>query len=77
MSELTPFLIGAKIQQPTLFVAGDIDAVVLMYGEQIKTLEQNIPNLKKKVMIPGAGHWIQQERPSEVNELLVEFLKGL
>ena len=77
MSELTPFLIGAKIQQPTLYVAGEIDAVVLMYGEQIKTLEQNIPNLKKKVMIPGAGHWIQQERPSEVNELLVEFLKGL
>lgn len=77
MSEFTPFLIGAKIQQPTLFVAGEIDAVVLMYGEQIKTLEQNIPNLKKKVMIPGAGHWIQQERPNEVNALLIEFLKGL
>ena len=77
MSELTPFLIGAKIQQPTLFVAGEIDAVVLMYGEQIKTLGQNIPNLKKKVMIPGAGHWIQQERPSEVNEQVIEFLKDL
>ena len=77
MSELTPFLIGAKIQQPTLFVAGEIDAVLLMYGEQIKTLEQNVPNLKKKVIVPGAGHWIQQERPGEVNELLIEFLKGL
>ena len=28
-------------------------------------------------MIDGAGHWIQQERPAEVNELLIEFLSGL
>ncbi len=25
-------------------------------------------------LIPGAGHWIQQERPEEVNALLIEFL---
>ena len=36
-----------------------------------------MPNLKKKVIIPGAGHWIQQERPKEINEILVEFLKSL
>jgi pimeloyl-ACP methyl ester carboxylesterase len=29
------------------------------------------------VLLPGAGHWIQQERPEEVNRLLVDFLKGL
>jgi pimeloyl-ACP methyl ester carboxylesterase len=33
--------------------------------------------LTKKVILPGAGHWIQQERPTEVNALLVEFLKSV
>ena len=30
-----------------------------------------------QVAIPGAGHWIQQERPDEVNRLLLGFLEGL
>ena len=33
--------------------------------------------LTKKVLVPGAGHWIQQERPNEVNDLLIEFLASL
>jgi pimeloyl-ACP methyl ester carboxylesterase len=36
-----------------------------------------MPNCRKKVIIPGAGHWLQQERPKEINDLLVEFVKGL
>ncbi len=72
--ELTPFLNGVKIRQPTLFVAGELDGVITMYREAFDSLEASIPNLQKKVLIPGAGHWIQQERPKEVNELLVEFL---
>jgi len=36
-----------------------------------------MPNLKKKVLIPGAGHWVQQERPQEVNDLIIEFLNNL
>jgi pimeloyl-ACP methyl ester carboxylesterase len=35
------------------------------------------PNLKKQMIIPGAGHWIQQERLAEVNQLLIEFLRSL
>jgi pimeloyl-ACP methyl ester carboxylesterase len=30
----------------------------------------------KKVMIEGSGHWIQQERPQEVNAAVLEFLKA-
>jgi pimeloyl-ACP methyl ester carboxylesterase len=33
--------------------------------------------LRKKVLVPGAGHWIQQERPNEVNDLFIEFLASL
>jgi pimeloyl-ACP methyl ester carboxylesterase len=28
-------------------------------------------------MLPGCGHWTQQERPREVNAALVEFLRSL
>jgi pimeloyl-ACP methyl ester carboxylesterase len=34
-------------------------------------------DLRKLVLIPGCGHWTQQERPDEVNQELVGFLKGL
>jgi pimeloyl-ACP methyl ester carboxylesterase len=40
-------------------------------------MEETMPNLRKKVVLPGAGHWIQQERPAEVNQGLREFLAGL
>jgi len=75
--ELTFFLNGAKIRQPALFVAGELDGVRVMYRRAFETLETPIPNLKKKVLIPGAGHWVQQERPNEVNRLLIEFLTAL
>jgi len=28
-------------------------------------------------MLPGCGHWTQQERPREVNDAMLEFLKGV
>ncbi len=73
--ELTPFLSGAKIHQPSMFIAGAEDSVVAMMGPSIEKQEESMTNLKKKVLIPGAGHWVQQERPQEVNELLIDFLK--
>ena len=71
----TAFLSEAKLLQPALFVAGEEDAVITMYREGFDNLEQVVPNLTRKVLLPGAGHWIQQERPRAVNELLIEFLK--
>jgi len=73
--ELTPFLNGAKIHQPSLFIAGELDGVIAMSRPAFDNLERSVPGLKRKVLIPGAGHWVQQERPQEVNELLTEFLK--
>ena len=75
--ELTGFLDGARLGQPALFVAGEKDAVVEFYADAYQTLEINAPNLAKKVLLPGAGHWIQQERPAEVNQLLIEFLRSV
>jgi pimeloyl-ACP methyl ester carboxylesterase len=75
--ELTPFLEGAKILQPAVFAAGDRDIVIEMASDGYKNLESSVPSLRKKHLIPGAGHWTQQERPAEVNELLIEFLRSL
>jgi pimeloyl-ACP methyl ester carboxylesterase len=33
-----------------------------------------VPDLRGTVMVEGAGHWVQQERPAEVNTALLEFL---
>ena len=77
MWELTPFLNGAKLRQPTLFVAGERDVCITMYRDAFEALPQTVPGLRQRVLLPGAGHWIQQERPEEVNRLLVDFLKGL
>lgn len=68
----------ARISQPALFIAGAKDAVIRgPIGEKsLLDLETLVPNLRKKVVLPGAGHWIQQERPAEVNAELAAFLRA-
>ncbi len=73
----TPFLDGARLRQPTLFIAGEVDPVMQMYRRPYEALEKVIPDLRKKVVFPGVGHWVNQERPVEVNSLILEFLKNL
>jgi pimeloyl-ACP methyl ester carboxylesterase len=48
-----------------------------MYRDAFEAQPQTAPGLRQRVLLPGAGHWVQQERPEEVNRLLVDFLKGL
>ena len=72
---LAPFQ-GAKITPPALFIAGERDAVIAtpMGRAALDKMEESVPNLRGKVLVPGAGHWIQQERPKEVNAALLAFL---
>ena len=41
-----------------------------------RILKDWAPNLMRSVVVPDAGHWIQQERPDAVNALLLDFLRG-
>jgi len=68
-------LADAKVQQPALFIAGDRDTV--RGFTSIEAMKANVPNLRGAVMLPGCGHWTQQERPEEVNAHLVSFLRDL
>jgi pimeloyl-ACP methyl ester carboxylesterase len=73
----TPFLIGRKLLQPTLYVAGMDDAVVEFARPGVDNLDKSVPNLWKKVLLPGVGHWTEQEAPAEVTRLMVEFLHSV
>jgi len=67
---------GAQIRQPSLFIAGTEDSVIkgLIGAKRVHDMERVLPNLTNKLLIEGAGHWIQQERPAEVNAALIAFL---
>jgi pimeloyl-ACP methyl ester carboxylesterase len=43
----------------------------------IASLAYFVPQLRGTLMLPGCGHWTQQERPAEVNKAMLEFLRGL
>ncbi|OJH40235.1 alpha/beta fold hydrolase [Cystobacter ferrugineus] len=73
--EELPELATRKIHQPALFVIGEQDpGRAFAPVEPMKAL---VPHLHEPVIVPGAGHWVQQERPAEVNAALLSFLKGL
>ena len=44
---------------------------------QLDAFPKTLPGLRGSHILDGAGHWVQQERPAEVNKLLIDFLKGL
>jgi pimeloyl-ACP methyl ester carboxylesterase len=70
---------GASITVPALYMAGDLDLVVAFprMKEVIADLSRYIPQLRGTIMLPGCGHWTQQERVNEVNKGIIEFLRNL
>jgi pimeloyl-ACP methyl ester carboxylesterase len=73
--ETTPQLTDAKITVPSLFMAGTADPVLAF--TRTDRAAKVISGPYREVMIEGAGHWLQQERPDEVNAHLLEFLSEL
>ena len=73
---LAPFA-GARVTVPALYIAGDRDVVVKFprMDQLIPNLKLFVPNLTKTIMLPGCGHWTQQERADEVNAALIAFLR--
>lgn len=65
-------LAGAVIQPPALFITGSRDPA--RNPAAIERLPSVCADLRGLHILPGCGHWTQQERPAEVNELLVSFL---
>jgi pimeloyl-ACP methyl ester carboxylesterase len=73
--ELTESVDGAKVTMPSLFVAGALDAVIAMSPPSV--MDGHLDDHRGTVLVEGAGHWVQQERPDEVNAALLTFLDSL
>lgn len=65
------------IAQPAFFVGGANDGVIMMAAEALKAMPQFVTDLRINKLLPGIGHWTQQEAPREVNEVMLAFLKDL
>ncbi|WP_445170790.1 alpha/beta fold hydrolase [Mycolicibacterium sp. Dal123E01] len=71
--ESTPQLTEARITVPALFVGGSADPIgPTMNPARAREVVAG-PYTEK--WIEGAGHWVQQERADEVNQILLEFLR--
>jgi len=58
-------------------MVGDRDPVRHYAGPQEAAQQEWLTDLRGQIVLPGAGHWLQQERANEVNAALTEFLRGL
>jgi pimeloyl-ACP methyl ester carboxylesterase len=65
------------IEVPALFIGGEKDGPTIWGARAIERHPDTMPNIRGSHIIPGCGHWVQQERPKETNELLLEWLSGL
>jgi pimeloyl-ACP methyl ester carboxylesterase len=64
-----------RIEQPAIFITGSEDLVRrFMPG---RGMESWLTDLREHLVLDGAGHWIQQERPAEVNAALLRFLQSV
>lgn len=72
---LYPQLKDTKIEVPTFFLAGAKDIVLQFEAGWAEQLDSRITDLRGKVFIERAGHWVQVERPAAVTAALLNFLK--
>jgi pimeloyl-ACP methyl ester carboxylesterase len=63
----------ATVSQPPLFIGGERDCSVI-FGS-VMPMKTALPNLRKVVILPRCGHWVQEEQPQEVNTAILDFLQ--
>jgi len=73
--ELSATYANATITMPALFVAGEHDIVNQFMSDA--DMAHWLTDLRASITMPATGHWIQQERSGEVNEILLDFLSSL
>jgi pimeloyl-ACP methyl ester carboxylesterase len=71
--------LAEPITQPALFIAGERDPVLSFTRGRslVDAMDPHYRDLRGKLLIPGIGHWVQQEAPEPVNAAILSFLAGL
>lgn len=75
--ELMAPVAGAAVTVPALYMAGDRDFVATVFSQDIAKQSALVPKLRPPIMLPGCGHWTQQERAPEVSAAMIDFLRQL
>jgi pimeloyl-ACP methyl ester carboxylesterase len=75
--ELMAAFDGAAVTVPALYIAGDRDFVVAVFQQSVAKQSILVPKLRPTIMLPGCGHWTQQERAAEVSAAMIDFLRQL
>ena len=66
---------GRQIEVPSLFIAGRKDWGIYQVPGSIERMRDSAcTRMRSCILVEGAGHWVQQEQPQRVSELLIEFL---
>ena len=73
---MAPFA-DAAVTVPALYMAGDRDFVAAVFRQDIAKQSVLVPKLRPPIMLPGCGHWTQQERAPEVSAAMIDFLMQL
>lgn len=70
---------GVRVTVPALFAIGSRDVGLQIPGMDriIASMPQLVPDLRGSLIIQDAGHWLQQECPREVNDMILSFLHDL
>jgi pimeloyl-ACP methyl ester carboxylesterase len=67
----------SRVSMPSFFVGGDRDVVVVSNPAAVEAMKDVLPDFRGAVLLPGIGHWTQQEAPEAFNEALLGFLATL
>jgi pimeloyl-ACP methyl ester carboxylesterase len=68
---------GRTIDIPSMFIAGKSDWGTYQRPGNFERMQQSAcTRMLGCHLIDGAGHWVQQEQPARVSELLIEFLRS-
>jgi pimeloyl-ACP methyl ester carboxylesterase len=67
---------GATVTIPALYMAGDRDFVADIFFQFIAEQSAMVPKLRPPIMLPGCGHWTEQERAPEVSAAMIDFLRN-
>ncbi|MEL6374574.1 MAG: alpha/beta hydrolase [Pseudomonadota bacterium] len=69
---------GQRLAVPTAFIAGASDWGIHQVPGALAAMETSgSTDYRGTTLVPGAGHWVQQERPDEVVAALTAFLQSL
>ena len=67
---------GLTINVPAMFMGGKSDWGVYQTPGGLERVEQTLcTKYQGTVLVEGAGHWVQQEQPEKVSQILIDFIK--